>query len=86
MLITIALLWVVIKMQAPLWVYVCVIGQLVLLVISTVLDIIKRILKRKNEKLKKELSESLHKVGFEKSEADEFICKIIETLEESENK
>lgn len=86
MLITIALLWVVIKMQAPLWVYVCVIGQLVLLVISTVLNIINRILKRKNEKLKKELSEKLHKVGFEKSEADEFICKIIETLEESENK
>lgn len=86
MLITIALLWIVIKMQAPLWVYVCVIGQLVLLVISTVLNIINRILKRKNEKLKKELSEKLHKVGFEKSEADEFICKIIETLEESENK
>lgn len=86
MLITIALLWVVIKMQAPLWVYVCVIGQLVLLVISTVLNIINRILKRKNEKLKKELSENLHKVGFEKSEADEFICKIIDMLEESENK
>lgn len=86
MLITIALLWVAIKMQAPLWVYACVIGQLVLLVISTVLDIINRILKRKNEKLKKELSENLRHVGFEKSEADECICKIIETLEESENK
>lgn len=86
MLTTIALLWVAIKMQAPLWVYVCVIGQLVLLVISAVLDIINRILKRKNEKLKKELNEKLRHVGFEKSEADEFICKIIDTLEKSENK
>lgn len=54
MLESIVLLWIAVKLQAPLWVYIIVILMLVSTTLSTILDIIDKVEKKQIERRRKQ--------------------------------
>lgn len=54
MLESIVLLWMAVKLQAPLWVYIIVILMLVSATLSTIIDIIDKVEKKQIERRRKQ--------------------------------
>lgn len=78
MIVSIVLLWMAMQMQAPLWVYVCVIGEMVLLTLDAILKIVSRIQKRKLEEASDKLRDQLHRLGCSEDEINKFFERIEE--------
>lgn len=73
MLTLIVLIWVAVKLQAPLWVYVILIAELLLSVTNAVLDAILKIQKKQLKKAQDELEANLRSLGL----GDNVIDKVV---------